>query len=295
MLLGVAGAIVAAIIGAWAVLRARHPAGSRLELLDVTAGAGILDLKVRNTGGQSAVLKRLHVHIDRACPLHVEWVLYAFERFSVEASVMPVTATYDVVLPAPGQLAAEASVTANLSQVVKPGDADRFQVAVGQRPYQPSAVYLMRLELSYDVGRSLRSAPLAIAVPAADSQAAMSPDDIRRAVVTFRKQVERVRGDIDADLVAAGMQAADWVSAPPVRREELPEQLPTIDSKYSRIYDEFWDPPRAVARYLDGIEQRYRALIEIAEAAAVVQDEFAGLLATMRLAVAELPAIRSGA
>lgn len=76
-LVGLIGGIGAALIGAWAVLRARQPQKSRVELVDVSLpppdpakdvldDLPVLDVKVRNTGAQPAVLKRVAVHTHRA-------------------------------------------------------------------------------------------------------------------------------------------------------------------------------------------------------------------------------------
>jgi len=302
VLLGLAGVIVAAIIGAWALLRTRHPTPSRLELVDVAMPvataendrAAIFDIKVRNIGGQPAVIKRLVVHVQRASPLYVDRVLWAYRKFTIAAMMLPITATYDVILPSPERLAVQRATeaTVDLGQVVKAGDADRFQIRAGQRDYQGSAVYLVRLELRHDADQSVRSELLTVAAPAPDAWIVVTPGDIRGTLVTFCRQVDEIRCAVDADLAAAGLAAANWAAAPPRRRDELPERLPSLE-EYGVVFDTFWDPPRAIEEYLDGIEQRYRTLIDIGETASIVPDSLRDLMAQMRATLAELPSLRA--
>jgi hypothetical protein len=47
------------------------------------------------------------------------------------------------------------------------------------------------------------------------------------------------------------------------------------------------------AQYLDGIEQRYRTLIDIGETAAIVPESLRDLLAQVRATLAELPTLRA--
>ena len=244
VLLGLAGVIVAAIIGAWAVLRTRHPTPSQLELVDVAVPAvtadndraAVFDIKVRNIGGQPAVIKRLVVHIQRASPLYVPRVLPVYSKVEIAAQMMQITATYDVTLPSPEQLA--------------------------------------------------------VAMPEAGERMVIAPRDIRETITRFCRQVDEIRAGIDTDLAAARLAAADWTAAPPRRRDELPERLPSFE-EYSVVFDRFWDPPRAIKEYMDEIEQRYRTLTEIGEAAAIVPESLRELMAQMRATLAELPSLRA--
>jgi hypothetical protein len=301
VLLGLAGVIVAAIIGAWAVLRARHSTPSRLELVDVAmpdataenGRAAIFDIKVRNIGGQPAVIKRLVVHIQRASLLYVDRVLPVYIKFEIAAMMMPITATYDVILPSPERLTGQraAEVTVDLSQVVKGGDADRFQIRAGQGPNKGSAVYLVRLELSHDTDQSVHSELLAVAAPVPGDQMVITPRDIRNALTTFCRQVDEIRCGVDADLAAAGLAAVNWAAAPPKCRDELPERLPSYE-QYSVVFDAFWDPPQTIGEYLERIEQRYRTAIDIGETASIVPDSLRDLMGQMRATLTELPSLR---
>ncbi|HYK31496.1 MAG TPA: hypothetical protein VEV63_06015 [Streptosporangiaceae bacterium] len=300
VLLGFAGVIVAAIIGAWAVLRTRHPTPSQLELVDVAVGAAaaknddavVFDIKVRNIGGQPAVIKRLVVHIERASSMYVRTVLPVYSKVTFAAQMLAITATYDVTLPSPGKLAdRRADVTVNLGQVVKAGEADRFQIRAGHG-YSSSAGYLVRLELLHDADRSVESSLLAVAAPVPGAQTVITPRDIRDALVRFCDQVDEIRRGVDADIAAAGLAAADWLASPPRSRDKLPERLPSFE-QYSVVFDEFWDPPRAIEEYLAGIEQQYRTLIDIGEMAAIVPDSLRDLMPQMRATLAELPSLRA--
>jgi len=138
------GGVGAALIGAWAALRARRPRKSMVELVDVSlpppgrSATGqvdqtpVLDVKVRNTGGQPAVLKRLVVHVRRAVrcgSMFTSMRLMPFNAVLAGAN-LPMSETYNLTLAIPEE-AAGASVAIDLSQVVEPGKADRFQVRLG--------------------------------------------------------------------------------------------------------------------------------------------------------------------
>ena len=131
-----------------------------------------------------------------------------------------------------------------------------------------------------------------VAAPVPGAQTVITPRDIRDALVRFCDQVDEIRRGVDADIAAAGLAAADWVASPPRSRDELPERLPSFE-QYSVVFDEFWDPPRAIEEYLAGIEQQYRTLIDIGEMAAIVPDSLRDLMPQMRATLAELPSLRA--
>lgn len=163
-ILGVAGAVIAAVIGAWAVLRARRQSEAELELVDVClagrSGEVALDLKLRNIGNRSAVLKRLHIHVQQAVRLMPR---------EVEAAALASSETYDVDLPAP-ENASGALVAKDLSQVIAPGEADRFlmQLRTDNGQLGSRFVYRVRLELIYNADdRRVISRSLAFGCPEA--------------------------------------------------------------------------------------------------------------------------------
>jgi len=162
-ILGVAGGILAAVIGAWAALRARHPREAALELVDVSVVSNrrtealysdwpefeehicvvVLDAKLRNVGGQIAVLKRLHVHVEQADRLGPE-------RGRL-ASALESSGTYCIDLPEPYEVSRLGirSRSRDLSQAIPPGEADRFQIELIMRI--PSGVrYFYRIRLTLD-------------------------------------------------------------------------------------------------------------------------------------------------
>ncbi|MET9513452.1 hypothetical protein ABZX62_34260 [Streptomyces flavidovirens] len=160
-ILGVAGAVIAAVIGAWAVLRARRQSEAELELVDVSvvdqSGGVALDLKLRNIGSRSAVLKRLHIHVQQAVRLASR---------PVPVSGLRSSETYDVDLPAP-ESASGALVAKDLSQMIAPGEADRFLVQLHADGREGSRfVYRVRLELIYNADdRQVISRSLAFSCP----------------------------------------------------------------------------------------------------------------------------------
>ncbi|WP_186001602.1 hypothetical protein, partial [Streptomyces sp. IB201691-2A2] len=182
---GVVGGILAAVIGSWAVLRARHPLKAQLELVDVSVVStqrtgsrysdwregryeehiyvAVLDVKVRNTGGQVAVLKRFHVHIEQA-----EASGPASARLY---SALEPSGTYSVLLPDPGAVAHEASFTQprrekEISHAVPPGDADRFEIQLMMSiPKRQRYRYRVRLVLDYNADGFISSDSLAFSCP----------------------------------------------------------------------------------------------------------------------------------
>ncbi|MCX4681240.1 hypothetical protein OG413_39235 [Streptomyces sp. NBC_01433] len=187
-IVGVVGGVLAAVIGSWAALRARHPPEARLELVDVSIVSNqrtgsryadwrdgdceehiyavVLDVKVRNNGGRVVVLKRFHVVVEQA---HASG---SGPRLRLE-SALEASGTYAIMLPEPRRCPArEEPSTAprigkDISHVVPPGDADRIKIRLMMSiPKRQRYRYQVRLVLDYNVNGCVASDPLAFACPA---------------------------------------------------------------------------------------------------------------------------------
>ncbi|TXS43321.1 hypothetical protein EAO75_31875 [Streptomyces sp. uw30] len=180
--MGTTGGIIAALIGAWAALRARRPREAELELVDVSAGQGestlvhswegrydaadtwshvvVLDVKLRNRGGSTAVLKRLELEVEEAGS-------FGFSRMELMAA-MPSSATYDIELSPPRWPYHPVREKA-LSQVIPAGDADRFEIRLHvTAPDRIRELYRLRFDLFYNGDdRRVCAGPIAVAFPRA--------------------------------------------------------------------------------------------------------------------------------
>jgi hypothetical protein len=310
-LVGLAGGIGAALIAAWAALRARRQPRSRVELVDVSLpppdpakddedNPTVLDVKVRNTGGQPAVLTRMVVHVHRAVRFGDTTMPMPYDAGpGLVGALLEASAAYDVALPDP-QEADDARITAVLSQVVGGGEADRFLVRLA-RPYLYDVVaYLLRLEIRYDGDdRKVTSRRLAVVFP--QRVVIASAERIRREIDRFRQTVAEVRHAVDRELAVRGLPAPDWVTAPPRSRGELPRGLVSLDgngdifdSGENGVYivnENFWQPERTIRRYLDDIGERYRAVVDISTSAAVVHELLREALPRVHAVLAQLPAL----
>jgi hypothetical protein len=149
-LIGVAATLVAAFIGAWAALRAGRLPRPALELVDVTvpkpadASEPVIDVKVSNRGGRTAVIKRVQVEVVESLAGWVPVRVHAMTSGSLDVSKR-----YRSELPV---LAYERGHVFKIpvSQKVAGGDADRFQVSLLMPSFVRDGVYLLRLTLLYD-------------------------------------------------------------------------------------------------------------------------------------------------
>jgi hypothetical protein len=290
IVLGLAGAVGAAVICAWATLRARRRPKSHVELVSVTIGqrrdddqSPVLDVKVRNTGGQPAVLKRAVVHVDQAvrCGTMFASMRLTAYRKTLFGAVLPVSGTYDMPIPPPEE-AVGVAIGTGISQVVAPGEADRFEVRLGMKPTFDAYAYRVRIELIYDGDdRSVTSAPVAVAFP--EDRFVHQVSEIREQIQGFLDEVATARAAIDREMTARGLAAPDWESAPPRGREELPGGLVAVDGLADslgssarmgsfEVTDAFWDPERSVAQHVREFGRMYGELEEIVKGAADVDE-----------------------
>ena len=380
-LIGVGGAVLAALIGAWAVLRARRPRRADVEAVDATplaaarqrerdamreftrahdedarqlmaelqrardqaareqaaperaareqapraparrtassSGDGpqvelidasvpdnpsrwmdppVVDLKLRNRGGESAVLKRMIVEVlwARRIPAFGDLLPYTDTSGGVW---LPPSATYDVELPEPED-ADGARSTVGLSQVIDAGEADRFQVRLNteippgdDHPYEaPGAVslYLLRLQVLYNADdRRVAFRPLAVACPG-NILPVPTKKAIAQRITAFRAKVDERRRSIDQEMAARGMQPPDWTANPPRTPGDLPADLAAL-GRGPRVNANFWDPQGAIALYLDDAERICR---EIGQLPPDLPDGLDRMAAKARATLGELPALR---
>lgn len=311
VIVGLIGGVGAALIAAWATIRGRRPRKSEVELVDVTVqrpdpakhakdDPPVLDVKVRNTGGQPAVLKRLVVRVHQAVRFGDTTMRMPYDAGpGFVGQGLDASATYEVELPNPKD-AADARITTDLSLVVAPGEADRFLVRLA-RPYVLDLVaYLLHLEILYDEkDRKVRSRPLAVVYP--QRIVIASIEEIRREIRGFQRSVAEIRQAIDREVTARGRPAPDWRAAPPKHRGDLPRGLVSVegngnvfDSGIDGVYivnEHFWNPEQTICRYLADVAQRYRTVVGICTSADVVPEFLTKALPRLHATLAQLPAL----
>lgn len=302
MLLAVFGGVGAALITAWATLHARRPVRSQIELVDVSIAERstpdanpVIDIKVRNTGGQPAVLKRLVLRVHRVARIGRTALEASHEiRFGI---ALPVSAAYDIELPYPAKAAGfQESVT--LSLVVAPGNADRFELRPGMaNDIHDMYVYEVDLEIVYDGDdRRVMSPRVAFVLPGLGY--ILTADEIKSVIEQFQQDTKQIRDTIDAEMTSQGLTAPDWETAPPRRRADLPDRLYSLagaglfgDISSFNVTDEFWNPVLAIAQFLNDIERTYRELISIT--AEVMDPALTEIAERARATLAELPPLQA--
>ncbi|MEV2255950.1 hypothetical protein AB0I94_36250 [Streptomyces sp. NPDC050147] len=220
-LIGVGAGLLGAAIGAWAALRARIPVKARVEVVDLAvlypdadadsgdqdaddirqwlaACHGIppvgLDVKLRNSGGQSAYVTELSLELSD--------VLYEAPPeltvlHLVPMSTQPSNGTYNVILGSPGS-GRDGEVLhtkrQRISHVLPPGGVDRFVVLVDELPERPRsylAWFRLRAILTYNAIETVTS-PQAVCSPLRRPPRFWSPDE-------FVAQMQEALREIDDD------------------------------------------------------------------------------------------------
>lgn len=283
---GAGAAILAACIGVVGTLWARRRRSAKLELVDVSHTATsrramgaeedsalvrltssevnwikgpvlipTLDIKVRNSGGQSAFIKRAVLDISEAGILPTVGFLGPALRFKR----VPASWEYDVDLPLPLRGVPFQS-RVDISQMVLADDVDRFQIRLrAQASFE--ILYRMRLRLIYNEGdREVVSQPLIIILPAAPTHIESS-DDIYRYVRAFRRT------------------AADVV----VRKEHVQDP----------DYDDYYHTRDAIRRYLGEIENRLTVLVQFATRPGLCDPELSKAVDKAALTLRNMDRIRA--
>jgi Tetratricopeptide repeat len=288
-----------------------EPTDSQLELVDVAIAkpsrtpdgerddSPVLDVKVRNTGGQPAVLKRAFIHVHQAVRCGTMFGSMRLTPFGGHwaGAVLPVSATYDVAVPPPED-ADGLRIPAEISQAVAAGDSDRFEIRLGMKPTFDAYAYLVTLELVYD-GADRRVVSPPIAVGFANGHIVHTVQEMRLMVRLFQKDVSEIREGIDQELTARGLPIPDWDAAPPRGRAALPDGLLSVDGTGNlfdsgwpgiwKVTPKFWDPERSVARTLNDFERMYRELTGIITDATVVDKRLLSVLPQAQATLADLP------
>jgi hypothetical protein len=158
-ILGVAATLAAALIGAWVALRSRSLPRSRLELIDVLVPepgdpvVPVVDLKVNNLGGQTAVIKRVRIEVVAALTWGPPVFLHAVgsEPSQTWSGPLRISEDYDANLTLGDFARAGAVLNVPTSQKIAGGDVDRFQIRLRIDSDPPSCTMrLLRLTLVYD-------------------------------------------------------------------------------------------------------------------------------------------------
>lgn len=228
----------------------------------------VMDVKLHNSGGNTAILKRLTVEALWAKRFAVLPDLVPYVDPAGPAMMSP-SAMYEVRLPAPED-AADARITLGVSHLIAPDDADRIQIrlitqfppnetAAGSEP-GATFVYLLRLVLLYNADdQELSSRTIGVACPG-NVVFLPTEEGLRRKIRRFQTKVDDIRKAIDKEMASRGQTPPEWLSRPPRRREDLPRRLSILDRR--QLNDRFWNPRDAVARYLDDAEQLCREITE---------------------------------
>lgn len=142
------------------------PAELTLEPLE--SGFSIIDVKIRNTSSNTAVLSRLDVVVRPV----------SYERLGLHCAPQPINPSWEYNL-----LIEDHDLTRthklDLSQGVDPHAADRFLVTLGQGPDPARATYEILLKIRYNRGRLLELRPVRVDVTGPLCGWPIAIDDIR--------------------------------------------------------------------------------------------------------------------
>lgn len=278
--------------------------GMRVEVVDIDiptptmcTDPPVVDVKLHNAGDETAILKRMTVEVLWAKRFTVLDDLQPSDDYSGFV-MMPPSATYEVRLPTPEQ-ATGARIATAISQVIAPGDADRFQVLLKAEapgsatvPYLlPGAtfVYLLRLELLYNAtDQRVSSRVFGVGCPG-NILWLPTVDALRIKIRRFEEKVGELRQAVDEEIAARALAPPDWTARARWRREDLPAKLSALDGGYG-VNDRFWDPQRAIARYLDEAESVCRELVD--SLTADMPDGLAEFIPKAQASLAEIPQLR---
>lgn len=163
------GTVVGAVNGSIALyekLTAQAREASNLELVDVSFGTPedpyepVLDIKVMNTGGNAAVIKRADIKARKI------WTLVPPYSGDVEIAnaYLDSSYKYEITLPLRG---APYTIPRSLSQSVDAGEVDRFQIALNPRLEESKRdyVFLLTVSLIYDADGKGVSKDVVFAAP----------------------------------------------------------------------------------------------------------------------------------
>ncbi|MFD6161995.1 hypothetical protein ACFWF7_32540 [Nocardia sp. NPDC060256] len=300
-----AGGVTTALIGAAVTIYLRRPLRSSVELVDASILMSddmklpSLDIKVHNRGGRAAILKRLEITVLRATSMDMDPMPHI--RL---LRPLPWSATYDLSLPEPDHLD-DAPICVDVSHALDANEVDRFIVRLGHgslvREHKLPEVnlYLIQVVIVYDAtNRRLMSGTIAVAVPYVNPVPDPTGD-----IQYFVHSVREVRQAVDREMRAKGLPTPDWLSSPPRQRDALPENLSTLPTgtttgriwfglhKY-KVTENFWRPEDTIADQLASIQQRCVEVLDVLNAAEVVDDELRQWAKEAEKLIRRLPKIR---
>ena len=264
--------------------------------------SAVLDLKIRNTGDQPAILHRAALHIHDAVSLSPYYTVafLPYEEFWVRGA-LHVSQTYDIELPHPDE-AAGTDHDLDLSQAIEPAGTDRFHLRLGIPRTQDTLVYQLSLDIRYDKHGTLSSPVIAVAHPPGSRLA--TAEEIRADIRSFRLAVREVRDAVDREMTGRGLTAPDWSGNSPTRRADLPRPLRSLDGDPGdplniqrgtyKVNDTFWNPDAAVAQHLREVHEYYRRVVRMIEEADVHHDALDRVLIDARTTLAELRRVSRG-
>jgi hypothetical protein len=279
---------------------------SQIELSAVTLAetgpprsSAVLDVKLRNVGGQPAILHKATLHVHDALsmsPYHVVGFL-PYEELWVRG-VLQVSETYDLALLPPEE-AIGSHHDLELSQAIEPYGTDRIHIRLGIPPTQDTIIYLLTFNLFYDTHGGLTSPTVAIAHPPGSSLVA--PDAIRSDLHEFWQAIRKVRGAVNREMAARNLPTPDWDNHPPASRADLPPGLLSIDGDPQdplgirpgtyEVNDAFWNPHDSFAQHVDYIHVYYERVVRIINDAHVRHSSLPHILTEAQTVLAQLPAI----
>ncbi|MFI1281688.1 hypothetical protein ACH4U5_13190 [Streptomyces sp. NPDC020858] len=135
---------------------------SALELVDVSATKRgyetvFLDVKIRNIGNKTSVLKRAIAHVS-------DWELIGP---CGSGAAMPVTSTYKMTFPVIPAMS-KFDVSTEMNDSLKPNEATRIEIEAGldeQDPFIDGIIFRFTLELNFDAEGAVKSNPVLISLP----------------------------------------------------------------------------------------------------------------------------------
>lgn len=137
-------------------------APSALELVDVSAtergGETVfLDVKLRNVGGKTSVLKRAIAHVSDWRTIH----------HCAAGAPLPVSSTYDMVFPESPE-SPKFDVSTEMHDSLEPNEATRIRIEAGldvPDPFFDGIIFRFTLELKFDAEGATKSDPVLISLP----------------------------------------------------------------------------------------------------------------------------------
>ncbi|MFI7433039.1 DUF4145 domain-containing protein [Micromonospora haikouensis] len=262
-------------------------------------GSVVLDLKLRNIGGQPAILHRATFHIRDAVSLWPDYLVHfrPYEELWLRGALFA-SATYNLALPDPEE-AAGSHHNLDLSQEIGPAGTDRFHIQLGIPPTMDTLIYLLHFDLRYNASGTITSPAIAVAHPPGSQL--VTPDAIRRDLHEFCQAVHEVRDAIDREMTARGLPLPDWHNNPPTSRADLPANLLAVDgnglgfsmSGAYQVNSAFWNPQGSLTQRLQDIQNYCTRIVNVITDADICHESLLWLLGPAQDILAQLPALRA--